>query len=173
MMLLRMRRWLAALQEVILLLFFLAIVRTLWIVLFHFELFFGSKRRQMPDEVNQFPTGIGVAVFGSGAAERGHASEAHSIFDDPENIAVAKILRSAYAKIGRLGLEAAADHGVSTPIVGMTNGAVIGEVQSRFALHLRRVRDWVFLVVRGGRSGHFARDAGDGGFERARLSLCA
>src|ERR1700747_883702 len=123
----RIRRWLAAVQEIILLLFFLAIIRTLWIVLFHFELFFGGKRRQVPDEVNQLPTGIGVAVFRA-AAEPGHASKAHSIFDDPENIALAKILRCICAKIGRLGIKSAADHGVPASVVAVADGAVIGEV---------------------------------------------
>src|SRR6266436_2442401 len=137
MMPLRIRRWIAAVQEIILLLFFLAVIRTLWIVLFHFELFFGGKRRQVPDEVNQLPTGIGVAVFRA-AAECGHASKAHSIFDDPVNIAVAKILRCICAKIGRLGVKPAADHGVSAPIVAVADGAVIGKVQPGFALHGRR-----------------------------------
>ena len=65
--------------------------------------------------------------------ERRHAGEAHAILDDPEKFAVRKILRRSQAQIRRLRIHAAAEHGLSTAIVSMANGAVIGEVQTRIA----------------------------------------
>src|SRR6266404_1005647 len=45
----------AAVQEIIFFLLFVAILRTFWVVLFHFEFLLGGQRGQMTNEANEFP----------------------------------------------------------------------------------------------------------------------
>src|ERR1700722_10854662 len=101
----------AAFQEIIFFLLFVAILRTLWIVLFHFEFLLGGQRGQMTNEANEFPGAFDIVIMLRSCATKGrHSREAHAIFDDPENIAVRKFLRFFGAQIGWLGVQSAAKH---------------------------------------------------------------
>src|SRR5262245_7129166 len=101
---LRFRLRHAALQELFLLLFFRAVFRSLWIVPLHLQPFFRRQLRQMPDESHQLPTVFAASVFVR-CTKRRHSRKAHSIFDDPENLAVAKLLGVRAAQIRRFRIE--------------------------------------------------------------------
>ena len=58
---------------------------------------------------------------------------------------------------------------VTPAVVSVANGAVVGEVQTRFALNFRRIRDRIFRVVRVCWRGHFSRGARDCGLESTWL----
>ena len=88
-------------QKVLFLLIFLAIVRPLRILVLHFQPFFHRQLRQAPEEKHQFPTNVRRGVGTS--AKRRHAGEAHSIFDDPEKLAVGKLLRFRQRRSGGFG----------------------------------------------------------------------
>src|SRR5246127_1565012 len=166
--LLGLGRRLGSVQEVVFFLLFLAVVGTFWIVFFHFEFFCRSERGQMTDEAHQFPAIFDIViVFGSSAAKRGHSGKAHAVLDDPENVAVRKLLRLVSAKIGWLGIQSMAKHGIAAAVVAMADGAVIGEVQTSLALNFRRIGKRIFRVVRTGRGGHFPRGTGNSGFKSA------
>ena len=88
--------------------------------------------RKVPDEVDQLPT-VQLAAVISITGECGHTREPHTIFDNPEYFAIGQILRFGQTQIGRLGVEALANHGVATAVVGVAQGAVIRKVQPRVA----------------------------------------
>src|ERR1051326_3387250 len=154
-----------AIQKIIFFLFLFAVLRSFGIVLFHFDFFFGSQRGQVPDETNQLPR-IGASLFGTvvigiHTAEGGHARQTHTVFDNPENVTVRKFLRFAGAEVGGLGIEAAAEHGISAAIVAVANCAVIGKMKTSFTLHVGRICDRIFLVMRVGGRRHFSSGARD------------
>src|SRR5689334_12202334 len=97
--------------------------------------------RQMTDEMDQLPTILPAAVISACMVvlhiiRKGrHGGEAHAIFDNPEQFPVAQVLRRRFAQVRGLWIKAATDRRVSAAIVSMTNGAMIGKVQPRFALY--------------------------------------
>ncbi len=94
----------------------------------------------MADKSHQFP----AVFFGAVLAAKGrHAGKAHSVFDDPEEFAVAELLGFLGTQVRRLGLQIAADHGVSAAIIRMADGAVIGEVQASVAKVFGRISDGI------------------------------
>src|SRR3979411_2862070 len=92
-------RWSPAIQKIPFLLFFQAILGTLWIISFHLRSLLGPQLRQMTNESHQFP-----AIFlSSRISESRHARKSHAILDNPEKFTVGKSLRLLQSQIGRLG----------------------------------------------------------------------
>src|SRR5260221_815983 len=150
---LRLRR--SAVQKIVFLLFFLAIVGAFGIVLFHFAFLFRSERGQTANEMNQFQTGAGGAMFRAGATKGRHASEANTIFDYPENVAVGKFLRFRGPQIRRLGIKSSPDLSVAATVVAVADGTVVSEVETRLVLNFWRIGDRIFRNVGCRRCGHF------------------
>src|ERR1700682_1869195 len=92
---------------------------------------------EVADEVNQLPTALHASVLAAARKCR-HSREAHAILDDPEQFAVGKILRCRLTQIRWLGVEAASNRGLTAAVVGVTDGAMIREMQLRIAQILRR-----------------------------------
>src|SRR6267378_4465997 len=85
---------------------------------------------KVADEVNQLPTALHASVLAASGKCR-HSCEAHAILDDPEQFAVGKILRFRLAQIRWLGVEAAANHGLTAAVVAVADGAMIREMHPR------------------------------------------
>ncbi len=120
--------------------FFGAIFWSFGIVTFHFEAFRGGEMRKVPDKVNQLPAILSAAMISSIGGECGHAGKTHAVFDYPEEFAVGEVLRLRQAQVGRFGVEAIADLAVAAAVVGVTDGAVIGEMKPGFAKIFRRFK---------------------------------
>src|ERR1700686_2118602 len=114
-------------QKIVFLLLFFHIARALGVIALHFHALFVSELRQVANEPRQLPT---VLFRSMRAAKRRHAREAHAIFNNPENFAVGELLRLLQAQVRRLRIYIAADHSISTSVVGVADGAVIGKVQA-------------------------------------------
>ena len=93
---------------------------------------------KVADEVNQVPTALHASVLAA-IGKRRHSREPHAILDDPEQLAVGKILCFGQAQIRWLGVEATANHGLPAAVVGVADGAMIREMKLRIAQILRRV----------------------------------
>ena len=118
----------AAVQELLLLDFLTYFIRTLGIEPLHVELLLSGKLREVPDEIHQLPTGIGRVI----SAKGGHAGQSDAIFDYEEELAIAHALGVFSAEIGRLRVHPRAECRLATPIIAVTNRAVIGEVRTSF-----------------------------------------
>src|SRR6266850_8228217 len=93
---------------------------------------------KVADEVNQLPT-VQHASVPAAIGKRRHSREPHAILDDPEQLAVCKVLRFRQTQIRWLGVEATANHGLPAAVVGVADGAMIREMKLRIAQILRRV----------------------------------
>ena len=107
------------------------------------------------------------------AGERGHACKPHAVFDDPEQFAVAQVLRGGTPQIGRLGIEAVAYWRVAAPVVSVTNRAVIRKMQSRVALSFCGVQHRVLGSPRLPRNRQVTRIASHKRFQPRRCRLGA
>src|SRR6266513_4385857 len=87
---------------------------------------------KVADEVNQLPA-VQHASVPAAIGKCRHSCKAHPILDDPEQLAVRKVLRFRQTQIRWLGVEAGANHGLPAAVVGMTDGAMIREMQPRIA----------------------------------------
>jgi hypothetical protein len=124
----------------------------------------------VPDEAHQLPGQLGAAVVRFiTTAECGHAGKADTVFDDPENVAVRKVLGFCSAEIGRLGIKALANRSVAASVVAVAERAVIGEMQPAIALNFRRIRNRICRRMRFRRHCQPSRGARNCGFERTRL----
>jgi len=131
MMMRRIGNWLGrgSVQKILFLLFLGPIVGPFWISSLHLHAFFGGQLRQMPDKQDQFP----AILFRAMSCKRGHAREAHAVFDDPEKFTIRKFLRLRQSQVWRFRVEALADERVAAAAIGMARGAVVGEMQPRLA----------------------------------------
>src|SRR6266446_1212949 len=77
---------------------------------------------KVADEVNELPTALHASVLAA-IGKRRHSREPHAILDDPEQLAVGKILCFRQAQIRWLGVEATANHGLPAAVVGVADGA--------------------------------------------------
>src|SRR5882724_13001548 len=111
---------------------------------------------KMPDKVNQLPAVLAAPML-TATGKRRHTRKSHAILDDPEKLAVAKILRLPQTQVRWLGVEAIADHSLSAPIVSMTDGAMIREVKPRVAHVLCRGKHRILRQPRTRRDRHVAR----------------
>src|SRR5260370_6194501 len=98
-------------------------------------------------------------------AKRGDACESHAVLDNPETLAIGKLLRLLGAQVRRLGIQTFADRGVAGSFVAMADGAVIGEMQARVAKIARRGWHRILLLAGTGGNGHVAGVAREHGFE--------
>src|SRR5882762_6558405 len=112
-------------QEFVFFLLFLAVRRAFRIVPLHFHAFFRGELRKMANKAHQLPTIFLRAVR---AAKRRHACEAHTIFDNPENFTIRELLRLLPPQVRRFRIEIAAEWRIAAPVVGVADGAVVGEV---------------------------------------------
>src|SRR5438045_506218 len=98
-------------------------------------------------------------------AEGRHTSEAHTVFNNPEDFTVGKILSFGPTQIWRLGIKAATDHRIAATIIAVANSAMVGEVQTRLTKNFGRQTKGIFggtRVVRPGKATHIT---GQRGFE--------
>ena len=102
------------------------------------------------------------------ATECRHAREAHTVFDNPENLTVGKILRLGFAEVWRLGVHATSHHGVAAAIVAVADGAMVREVKASLAKDLGRRGDGIFCCARVEWPRKAARVAGQCGFQSRR-----
>src|SRR5271168_156827 len=103
----------STIQEVVLVLLFLAVLRSLRVIAAHFHTFFGVQLRKVADEQHQLPAVIAAAVD----AERRHAGKAYAMLDDPKNLAIGKFLRIRLAQIRRLRIHPASQHGPPVAVI--------------------------------------------------------
>src|SRR5579885_155577 len=137
---LRLRLFRRAIQKILLFLLLFAILGPLGIVPLHLQPFFRRELRQVADEAHQLPAILSRVVPGL-SAECRHSRQTHSVFDNPEKLAVRKFLRVLLPQVRRLWIQPAHDLRVAASVVSMADRAMIREVQPRLALHLRRIRD--------------------------------
>src|SRR5580704_74232 len=116
-----------AIQKVIFVFFFFAILRAFWVVAGHFDALFSRELWQMPYKMDQPPRIVTHTVAGKG----GHAGKAHAVLDNPEKLPVGVILCLSLAQVGRFRVQAAAKQPVAAAIVGMTDRAVVREMEPR------------------------------------------
>src|SRR5580700_11727108 len=119
---------------------------------------------KVADEVNQLPTALHASVLAA-IGKRWHSRESHAILDDPEQLAVGKILRFRLTQIRWLGVEATANHALPAAVVGVADGAMIREMKPRIAQILRRVEHRILGQPRVRRDRQVARIASDHDFE--------
>src|SRR5260370_14623082 len=124
-------------QKIIFLLFYRPVVRACGIIALHFDAFRGGEMRKVTDKVNQVPTILGASMLAA-IGKCWHSREPHAILDDPEKLAVGKILRFRQTHIRRFGVEAIANRRLPAAVVAMTDGAMIREMKPRVAQILRR-----------------------------------
>src|SRR6266849_821380 len=121
-------------KEIFFFVFFGAILRPFGIIALHLQALVGGKLRQMTDKTDELPA---IFLGAMTAAKRGHAGEAHAILDNPEKLAVGKLLCVLGAQVRRLGIKTFADRGVAGSFVAVADGAMIGEMQARVAQIVR------------------------------------
>jgi len=119
---------------------------------------------KVADEVNQLPA-VQHASVSAAIGKCRHSCKAHSILDDPEQLAVRKVLRFRQTQIRWLGVEAAANHGLPAAVVGVADGAMIREMQPRIAQILRRDEQRILGQPRAGRGREMTRIASEHDFE--------
>ena len=155
-----------AAEKVVFLLFFLTVFGSFWIVAFHLHLFLGRKVREMANEADQPPT---VFLRALRSAKRRHTRKANAIFNDPKYFTIGQLLGIAVAKIGRLGIQPAAHHGVAAPVISVANSAMISKVQPGIAEALRRFGNRILLIARVFRNCHVAGAPRHDDFQPCRL----
>src|SRR5713226_1299493 len=151
-----------AAEKIFFFVFFGAIFGPFGIIALHLQALVGGELRQMTNEADQLPA---IFLRAMTAAKRGHACEAHAVLDDPEKLAIGKLLRLLGAQVRRLGIEALADRGIAGSFVAVADGAMIGEMQARVAKIVRRGWDRILLLAGTGGNGHVANVAREHGFE--------
>src|SRR6266481_9734053 len=122
---------------------------------------------KVADEVNQLPA-VQHASVPAAIGKCRHSRKAHAILDDPEQLAVRKVLRFRQTQIRWLGVEAAPNHGLPAAVVGMADGAMIREMQPRIAQILRRDEQRILGQPRAGRGREMTYIASDHDFESIR-----
>src|SRR5688572_875463 len=100
-----------------------------------------------PDELPRFL--FTLACFRSPCRHRGPGN---ALLDCIEELAVGEALSAGLAHVRRGREGAPTDHRVAAPIVGMTDGAVVGEVFEALPQHLGRFSDRVDGVPRAARN---------------------
>jgi hypothetical protein len=121
-------------EEVLFLLLLTEIFGAFGVVTLHFEALFRGEGWEVADKKDQLPTIFRWAM----PTEGGHTGEANAIFNDPEDFTVGKILSFGFSEIGRLRIKATSHHGVTTSVVTVTNGAMVGEMQPGLAKNFGR-----------------------------------
>src|ERR1700741_886720 len=102
-----------------------------------------------------------------------HTGEANAIFNDPEDFTIRKILSFGLPEIGGLRIKATSHHGVAAPVVTVTNGAMVGEMQTRLTKSFGRRGNRIFGGTRVLRPRKAALIARNCGFESGRCSARA
>src|ERR1700731_142201 len=103
---------------------------------------------QVADEENEFPA-IVVLFFLRMAPGR-HARETDAVLDDVADLAIGKILRLRRAQIRRLGVEVAADLGLSASVVAVAGRATGDEAVAGLIEDLRTSFPGIVLMAAAG-----------------------
>ncbi len=82
--------------------------------------------------MNQPPIVLHPPVLAA-IGKRRHSREPHAVLDDPEQLAVGKILRFRQTQIRWLGVKATANHRLPAAVVAVADSAMIGKMQPRIA----------------------------------------
>src|SRR5437667_6908709 len=114
----------SSLQESLVLFLFLAFVGADRIHPFHLFDLGRRNLRQMPYEMHEFPIVFHVVFI----APRGHARDPHAVLDDVKHFAVAEPLRARLAHVGDARIKVRSHFRLAAAIVGVADGAMIGEV---------------------------------------------
>ncbi len=101
-------------------------------------------------------------------APGGHAAQADAVFDDVEQLAVGLVLRFFGAHVGRLGVHSLPHGNLAAAIVGVTGGAVIGPVLTRFGENFGGGGYRILLLSGTGGESEILRDTGGEVFECGR-----
>src|SRR5205823_14543761 len=99
----------------------------------HLQPFRLAQMTEMPDEMHQLPTVLSIAVIPSPvmlvAGKCRHAGKPHSVLDNPEQFAVAQVLRRRQPQIGGFRIKSLADWRVAAAVIPVANRTMIGKVQ--------------------------------------------
>src|SRR6187401_2209486 len=119
-------RSVVSLQKLLERLFLETLFRCLGIERFHFVQFFLCEPRQMTDKMHQLPAVDILLRVAASPGRQGRKSD--PVVDDPEQFAVRQGLCIGEPQIWRLRVDVLAEGGLPASVVGMANGAMIGEV---------------------------------------------
>src|SRR5260221_6705385 len=114
-----------------------------------------------------------LPVFLVVAAPAGHAGEADAVLDDVEELAIGELLSSCQSHIRRGRVHMLAHLGFSAAVIGVTDGAMIGEVVPAFGDIERSRAERIFHLLGGSRSRQGARLPGQECLEPAGFRVGA
>src|SRR6267143_2428055 len=144
-------------QEVLFLLLLLFLGWPFRIERFHLAFLRWRELGQMPYEHDELPA---IVVFLLRVPRR-HSGKPNAIVDDVVDLSVREPLRVGQTHVRRLRIQIVADLCLSASVIAVANGAMIGEVSSRFAENRGGWRKGVRRVAFGGRNRKPPRRLGD------------